>query len=321
MLLSILIPTYNRANYLEKNLYMLEKYITNNNLVDDVKIIVSNNHSQDNTKDILDKFSKRDKIKIDIYHQEDNLGLERNVLFVLSKAKSEYVITLGDDDYLNEKYLINIINKLKTNQEIYCVIPSIKGLNPEGNIINSGRDLNIESKIYNSGFSNCLKNSWRGHQISGLAFKREMVLSSYKKNKVNNLYPQIYFVAFNCLRGKTWHFTDYPVKSTAAIQEDKDWGYGKDGLILEIFDNYKKIDNITKIQRSKLELKILNIHKFRYQMYLSKGVRHYLEALRSIEFGNNTSLLTKLIFPFLAFKHLSKTILVKVLKSILGNDF
>ena len=321
MLLSILIPTYNRDNFLEKNLYMLEEFIIDNDLVNDVKIIVSNNCSNDNTESISNLFLKRNKINIDIYHQEDNLGLEKNVLFVLDKAESEYVMTLGDDDYINENYLVETVCKLKANRKIYCVIPSTQTITNDGDILNSGRDLNVNSKIYNKGFNNCLKNSWRGHQISGLIFKRNMILSTYNKNKVNNIYPQIYFVAYNCLRGKTWHLTDYPVKVTAAVQEDKDWGYEEDGLISEIFDNYKKLDNITSLQRSKLELKMLDTQTFRYQMYLSKGISHYLKALKNIEFGNNTSLLTRLGFPFLAFKYLSKSALIKFLRLILGNKY
>lgn len=320
MLLSILIPTYNRADYLEKNLCLLEKYIVKNNLSDEVKIIVSDNCSDDNTKKVLTRFLETDEMKIDIYHQDNNLGLEQNVLFVLNKAKSEYTMILGDDDYLNEKYLVNIIDKLKTDHDIYCIIPSIQSINHYGDIINSGRDLNIESKIYKKGFNNCLNNSWRAHQISGLTFKREMTLASYEDNKVSNIYPQIYFIAYNCLRGKTWHFTDYPVRVTVTEQKNKDWGYKDDGLISEIFDNYKKINELTLIQRSKLELKLLNVQNSRYQMYLTKGITKYLKALKNIEFGENTSLLTSFCFPILVFKHLSKLLLTRFLDPILSNN-
>lgn len=321
MLLSILLPTYNRAVFLKKNLYQIEHYIKKNNLENEIKLIISNNGSTDDTKMVLKEFENKVNISYEIYHQNKNIGPEKNVLFVLDKANSEYVMTLGDDDYLNENYLIDITNKLKTNKEIYCVIPSIQAISPTGDIINSGRDLNIKSKIYNKGFDNCLTNSWRGHQISGLTFKRNMLLSSYKKNKVSNIYPQIYFVAYNCLRGKTWHLTDYPVKVTAAVESNKDWGYKEDGLISDIFDNYKKLDNITSFQRSKLELKMLDTQIFRYKMYLSKGVYYYLKALKNIEFGNNTSFLTKLGFPFLVIKNSSKSILIKFLRIILGNKY
>jgi hypothetical protein len=123
------------------------------------------------------------------------------------------------------------------------------------------------------------------------------------------------------LRGKTYHLTDYPVKVTVVPQNKKDWGYKEDGLISEIFDNYKKLDSITSLQRAKLELKMLNTQTFRYQMYLSKGFSSYLKALKNIEFGNNTSLLTKCGFPFLAFKYLSKSVLIKLLRLILGSNY
>jgi glycosyltransferase involved in cell wall biosynthesis len=321
MLLSILIPTYNRAKPLKKNLYMIEKYINENDLIDDIKIIISNNCSTDNTKQVIDQFYNQTDIKADRYSQNDNLGLEGNALFVLEKADTEYVMYLSDDDFLDENYIVNLVDKLKSNKEFYCVLPSIQPVRPNGEYMNPGRDMEKNSKTYEKGFSNCLENSWRGHQLTGVTFKRDGTYASYRKNNVSNIYPFIYFVAYNCLRGKTWHLTDYPVEVTVAIQEDKDWGYEEDGLISEIFDNYKKLDNITSLQRSKLELKMLDTQTFRYQMYLSKGINHYLKALKNIEFGNNTSLLTRLGFPFLAFKYLSKSALIKFLRLILGNKY
>jgi len=321
MLLSVLIPTYNRAKPLEKNLYMIEKFINKNNFENDIKIIISNNCSTDNTKEVIDTFYRQTNIEVDKYNQNDNLGLEGNALFVLENADTEYVMYLSDDDYLDENYLVNIVGKLKNDKGIYCILPSIQPVRPNGKHMKPGRDMGQDSKIYDKGFKNCLENSWRGHQLTGVTFKRNNTYESYRDNEVNNIYPFIYFVAFNCLRGKTWHFTDYPVKVTAAVQEDKDWGYEEDGLISEIFDNYKKLDNITTLQRSKLELKMLDTQTFRYQMYLSKGVSPYLKALINIEFGINTSFLTKLGFPFLAFKYLSKSVLIKLLRLILGNKY
>ncbi|SKA08782.1 glycosyltransferase family 2 protein [Selenihalanaerobacter shriftii] len=321
MLLSILIPTYNRDKSLKKNLYMIKEYINKNNLIDDIKIIISNNCSTDDTRQVIDQFCKQTDIITNKYNQNDNLGLEGNALFVLEKADTEYVMYLSDDDYLDESYLVNIVDKLKVTKEIYCVLPSIQPIRPNGEYMKPGRDMGKDKKIYNKGFENCLENSWRGHQLTGVTFKKKGTYASYRKNNVNNIYPFIYFVAYNCLRGKTWHFTEYPVKVTVAVQEEKDWGYEEDGLISEIFDSYKKLDNITSFQRSKLELKMLDTQTFRYQMYLSKGVSHYLKALKNIEFGNNTSLLTRLGFPFLAFKYLSKSVLIKVLRLTLSNNY
>jgi hypothetical protein len=155
----------------------------------------------------------------------------------------------------------------------------------------------FSSKIYPPGFKNCLTNSFRGHQLSGLTLKREGLLESYKKNNVSNIYLFIYFVAWCCLNGRTWHFTDYPVLVTAALQQNKDWNYGKDGLLTHIFDNYKKLNSISIIQRSKLEFSMLQNQNWRYYMYLRKGKAAFAKALVNIIRGENTSWLTAVLFP------------------------
>ena len=152
------------------------------------------------------------------------------------------------------------------------------------------RDINIPSKIYKKGFYNCLKNSWRAHQIYGLVFKvdNHIKLSSY----INNLYPQIYFVASSCLQGNTLHMTDYPLKVTSLKQEFKDWNYGNDGLISDVFNNYAKID-VNRIQRFCLEMWFLYLHYWRYGRYFRQGILSGCKAILRIATGSNTSFMTK----------------------------
>ncbi|MCL2651901.1 MAG: glycosyltransferase, partial [Candidatus Azobacteroides sp.] len=276
-----------------------------------VSLIISNNCSTDGTKEMLSDFQKlHDNIAASIYHQNTNIGGIKNFLFVLDKAASEYIMFLGDDDYIDERFLIEIVNQLKKTTDIHCVLPAFMHIDYEEVLLQSGRDLNVASKIYEKGFNNCLENSWRGHQMSGIVLYREGLLDSYLQNKVNNLYPFIYFVARCCFSGKTWLYTDYPVLVTAAPQKDKGWDYEKDGLVSDIFDNYKKLD-VTTIQRAKLEIKLLREQSWRYFKYWNKKVFPFIKACLSIEFGKNTSFLTKLVFPIII---LSKFIEILVYK-------
>ncbi|QEH39754.1 glycosyltransferase family 2 protein [Chitinophaga sp. XS-30] len=298
MLLSILIPTYNRQKFLLKNLEILCAIITENNLNNDVEIIISNNCSPDSTSQKVRIFMEMyPDIKITFFDQPQNIGLEANALLVLSESHSEYAMYLGDDDYLTKEYLVQLVKRIKVCRDISCIIPSYQNINPEGNHINDGRDIGLKSQVYSGGFENCLENSFRGHQLSGLTFKQEGLLDTYRKNAVQNMYPFIYFVSRCCLDGKTWHFTDYPVLVTAAPQKDKDWGYGNDGLLANIFDNYKKLEGINTIQRSKLELRFLFRQHWRYDMYLSKGKLIFANVVLNIIKSRNTSWPTKIIFP------------------------
>ena len=87
---SIIIPTKNRAKYLH---YTLLSLVEQN--FDDFEIIVSDNFSNDNTKEITDKFNNS---KIKYFKTKSELNRTDSWNFGLSKAKGEYVTYIGDDD-------------------------------------------------------------------------------------------------------------------------------------------------------------------------------------------------------------------------------
>lgn len=306
MKLSILIPTYNRAPFLLKNLKMLSDYIRKGTLQEEIEIVVSNNKSTDNTDEKVIQFqNKNTDIQLQYFTQDENIGLEKNALFVLRQAKGEYVMYLGDDDYIEEDYLFNSFSHITSFSSTYVIIPNFIPINIDGIQIGRGRDDHQKSKLYLAGFNNCLENSWRGHQLSGLILKRGNLYSTYTNNKVGNLYPFIYFVSYLCLHGNTYHFTEFPVKVTQPGQEKKDWNYGKDGLFNEIFDNYKKLP-ISVFQKTKLQIKIYKQQPDRFWMYKKKGLNFFIIAFFSILFSQNSTLFFKLIFPFVVFFQILK---------------
>lgn len=311
--LDILIPTYNRIEDLKKNINFLYNYIKKNSYESSVKIIISDNASQDNTyNEIVELCQNNNSLKniIKLFKQDKNIGLEKNALFTLEKSESDYIMYLGDDDYISENYLKEVIIKLSNNREIGVVIPSFYNILPTGEKLNVGRDLNEKSKIYKKGFYNCLSNSWRGHQLSGIILKREGLLESYKKNKIQNIYPFIYFVGISCLKYKTYHLTKYPIQVTQVEQEKKDWGYGMDGLISDIFDNYIKMNELSYLQKTLLELKLLKVQSWRYFQYKTKVFLAIINIMKS----KNTTILTKVLFFILIFCQIIKKIIRKLVK-------
>lgn len=291
--LSILIPTYNRDIYVEKNIKMLSSYIIKNKLENDIEIIVSNNNSLDLTKKILERLNEDIKF-LKIYNQKENIGLEKNAIFTLEKSDSLYSMFLGDDDYIEENFLLHALEILEENKEVGLIIPNFYPISINGEKIGKSRDFKLKNQFYKKGFKSCLKNSWRGHQMSGIIFKTEKVYEEYEKCNVSNIYPFIYIVSYSLLNYKSYHMIDYPVKVTQIGQDKKDWNYGKDGLISEIFDNYKKLKNINIFQRFILEINILIKQNWRYLVYKKKFPIAVVEILKH----KNTSILSKIIFPF-----------------------
>ena len=100
-MLEILIPTYNRAIYLSRNLQSLESEIMKHGLQDKVKITISDNASQDDTEEIVASFKKR-PIHVHYHRNESNIGLEGNMVEITKISSGPYLLYLGDDDYLAE---------------------------------------------------------------------------------------------------------------------------------------------------------------------------------------------------------------------------
>ncbi|ULC59749.1 glycosyltransferase [Flaviramulus sp. BrNp1-15] len=298
MKLSILIPTYNRSKFLLKNLESLKSFIFKLKKFHEIEIIVSNNCSTDNTDQIITSYlDNYPDLKLRYFSQNKNIGLQKNALFVLNEAQGEYIMYLGDDDFLEFSYLKGVVEYIQTNTNVHCIIPSFVAINTSGESLEGGRDFNFANKLTKGGFYNCFINSWRGHQLSGLVLKREGLYDSYITHKVNNIYLFIYFVAYSCLHGNTYHFTKFPVKVTQPGQENKDWGYGKDGLLNEVFDNYKKL-NVNLLQKGLLQLYFYTKQSWRLEYYENLGPKGFFNAFYCIWFSKNSTFFFRLFFPF-----------------------
>ena len=112
--LSIAIPTYNRAKYLDKCL----KSIYNQKNIDfnEIEVVISDNNSSDETKFVVDKW--KDKFPIFVYKKNStNIGPTRNIRNALNLARGNYIWLFGDDDIFAKDYAIaKILSVTSTNK-------------------------------------------------------------------------------------------------------------------------------------------------------------------------------------------------------------
>lgn len=92
---TVAIPTFNRVYLLARAVEsaMAQSY-------EDLEIIVSDNCSQDGTRDYLQTLIDP---RIRLLQQPVNVGMVRNWDFCLSQATGEYFLLLSDDDYFQDK--------------------------------------------------------------------------------------------------------------------------------------------------------------------------------------------------------------------------
>ena len=233
-MIDILIPTYNRAEHLIRNLYHIEKILLTECLLKEFTIYISDNASTDDTVKNINNFKATNKSSIVLTENKENIGLEKNALKLLSIATSRYVIFLGDDDYLPAGYL-TLLNDEAKRAKYGVIIPNNASLYSDGSItLQRTKYKTIEME---SGFLGLSKGVYLGHQLSGLFFEKENVLESYLQNKkFHNIYLFIYFIGFVMKRKKSLYISEYVVKISEFNK--KDWQYDNSGLITEIFKNY-----------------------------------------------------------------------------------
>ncbi|UOF91385.1 glycosyltransferase [Fodinisporobacter ferrooxydans] len=113
--LSICIPTYNRAELLKLSLESLIPQASEFN--GEVEIVISDNCSTDHTKDICMEYKDVDYFCYS--RNSENIGTTRNIMTLTSSlAKGEYCWVIGDDDLIIDGQLSKIIGRLKLHLEI-----------------------------------------------------------------------------------------------------------------------------------------------------------------------------------------------------------
>ncbi|MEO7975786.1 glycosyltransferase family 2 protein [Flavobacterium sp.] len=125
-ILSICIPTYNRGAYLKSNLLSIFKQVKNNQLVE---IVVSDNHSTDNTFEIVKEFQNYNNFKY--FRQSRNIGFAKNTLDVVSKANGKFCWIVGDDDFILDGAISEIIRLIEQNAYIDFYYVKVKPINLE----------------------------------------------------------------------------------------------------------------------------------------------------------------------------------------------
>lgn len=119
-LISLCIPTYNRAVFLEETLHSIA---TNcRNIPNEIEIVVSDNASNDNTSEIVTRF--RPKYRMTYLRNKTNIGPEKNLCQVIAAASGKYVWTLGDDDPLTKGIITHLLKMVKAHPRLnYIFLP------------------------------------------------------------------------------------------------------------------------------------------------------------------------------------------------------
>jgi len=179
--IEILLPTYNGEKYLKEQLDSILNQSYKN-----IKLIISDDCSKDSTPEILKEYKEKDD-RVDIYLQEQNLGVVKNIEFLLRKVDSKIFMLADQDDYwLPEKVRKSFEKLEKENVDIVfgdleVVDKDLKMIYPSFNdyMLLSRR---IE-KYINTDRLNYLYNCFTGCTVCGKSWLIEKILPLPENSK------------------------------------------------------------------------------------------------------------------------------------------
>ena len=122
--LSVVIPTYNEEENVEKIVKAVQKVLDNTDLKNNYEIIVADDDSKDNTPKIMDKLAKnKDIIAL---HRYKNRGLFLAELDAIKISNGNLVLTM-DSDFSHPPELIPKLLSFSKNYDIVSASRFIKG--------------------------------------------------------------------------------------------------------------------------------------------------------------------------------------------------
>ncbi|MBW4635921.1 MAG: glycosyltransferase family 2 protein [Iphinoe sp. HA4291-MV1] len=228
-LLTIAIPTYNRAELLDKQLAWLAQAIIG--FESDCEILVSNNCSTDNTQEVIKKWHTIfSNMTFKSNKNSKNIGVMRNISYCLNTAKTKYIWTIGDDDIIHQKALAYVINTLKKEHDLSLLVLNFSVRDVETGEVCFKSTFDIENEEVKSDgkafIESYLETDHRGLGfLTAQVYRTELVQGALKKwpSSVNNLEGQIYWTAFCAVQGNINITKETYVENVYAIYKPKLW--------------------------------------------------------------------------------------------------
>ena len=147
IVLTIGIPTYNGSLTIEKTLKSIVPQLT-----PQIEILISDNCSEDETESIIRKYTKTYK-NVNYIRNSQNIGFDRNVDALMNKSSGGMVWILGDDDYLMDGAVENVLKIIDSNPNVEIIFANcphdIKLDELDNGLCFSGNDFFKKTKFKN----------------------------------------------------------------------------------------------------------------------------------------------------------------------------
>jgi len=131
-------PVFNDVDYIEKSIQSVL-----NQSFEDFELLISDDQSSDGSADICKKYQESDH-RVKYVRQPENLGISKNMKYLLDQSNSQFFIWAADDDLWAPAFLETLVQALEDNPEYVCTFSTFTHIDEAGNIIERPLDFDFE---------------------------------------------------------------------------------------------------------------------------------------------------------------------------------
>lgn len=224
--ITIMVPTYNRASYLEQ---CLASILVSSD--DQIEVIVSDNASPDDTRDVVSRFCDS---RVRYYRNDENVGMSRNILKLLKLARGAYVFMLTDDDLLNKGALTEVRRIADGWPDVGLILSTLNILDERTGERLDDYVFHNQDQLFSPGQQALTALFRASHVYSRITIRRDLVdIEGFCRFK-NGLYPLMY-VAGAAMKKAPSFYTTFPLV-THRTNNEIFWNYSVDYMMREKLD-------------------------------------------------------------------------------------
>lgn len=214
-LLTVAIPTYNRAALLDEQLEWFAQAVKG--MEEHCELIVSDNGSSDGTREVVARWLKRlekTALKLHMQRHPRNLGAIRNIASCLDRATGRHVWTVSDDDAVAPDTLRFVLATVRRDPSLSLIILNFSSRHWRSGKLKFARCYEVDhDQIENPGhdlFERILSDPhpsrWGGLVLTtALVYRTEVAQAALREwpEGLDNLTLQLYVTAFCARQGKS----------------------------------------------------------------------------------------------------------------------
>lgn len=148
---SVIIPNYNHASYLKQRIDSVL-----HQTFQDFEVIILDDCSIDNSREIIEQYRNNPKINQIIYNQENSGSVFKQWIKGIENSKGEYIWIAESDDYASEDFLEETVSALQNDSSLGMVFTKTTSVNAIGELIEDTFEERKKSFIELASFDNII---------------------------------------------------------------------------------------------------------------------------------------------------------------------